>query len=169
MNEADSGWDDDIAKRSVSIRLDGSDIDRVKAIARRLRVRESEVYRFAIKNAIARLAPLQDPELAGASLMPVFVECGAEIAGHFNLDARRLDHIINGEVHDPAQRVAREDIELLAMSGVPNRYLYARLREIAKRPVDPEAVADFLRDYLNEKYVLGDDRTAAAPNADGNR
>jgi hypothetical protein len=160
-HEADD-WDDETSKRSVSIRLDGADVDRVKAIARRLRVRESEVYRYAIKTALAKLAPLQDPKVAGSMLMPMLVDCGSEITQHFNLDARRLDHIVNHDLDNDALRVAREDIDLMAMSAMPDRYLYVRLREIAKRPIDPESVASFLRDYLNEKYVTRND-TAPAP------
>jgi hypothetical protein len=144
---------DSHSKRSVSLRIDHSDFAKVKAIAERLRARESDVFRFAIKIALAKLAPLFDERIAGGNLMPVFIECGAEITSHFNLDARRLEIIINGAAAAEDDRVATDDIELLAMSAMPERYLSIRLKDLAKKPIHPDSVHAALREYLNDKYV----------------
>jgi len=141
------------SKRSVSLRIDEADFDKIRGIAQRLHARDSDVFRFAVKLLLERLAPLYDTRLAGADLMPVFVECGAELIKHFNLDSKRLSRIVNGDVDDAARRVEYEDIELLAMTNMPDRYLYPRLRDVARKPVDPHTVAAALRDYFNDKYV----------------
>src|SRR3974390_3106905 len=77
-------------KQAVSIRLGSADIRKVKRLAKRLGVRDSDVIRFAIKSTLNRVAPLCDPEIRGPSLVPMFVETGAELIQHFELDAFRL-------------------------------------------------------------------------------
>lgn len=155
------------AKRSISMRIDLSDYAKVKAVASRLRARESDVFRFAIKLAMAKLAPLYDSRMTGADLMPVFVECGTELLNHFNLDARRLDAIINGNLDDEQNRVDIEDIDLLAMSTMPERYLLVRLKEIANGHVDAATAHELLADYLLRKYMPGNDTDARDAGAAG--
>ena len=60
--------------------------------------------------------------------MPVLVESGDELIRHFELDAFRLESIIN-ERAEPDQLVDRYDIALLAMSGLREGYLAMRLKE----------------------------------------
>lgn len=143
----------DNAKRSVSLRVSTSDYGRVKAIARRLRTRESHVFRFAIRLALDKLAPLYDPAAKGARLMPVFAECGTSVAGHFQLDARRLAHILNADAEQADRKVDREDVELLAMAGVPERYLAMRLKELLGEEIPPGQAEAVLCRHLGEKYL----------------
>lgn len=103
-------------KRAVSIRMSGSDVSKVKRLAQRLGVRDSDVIRYAVKTMLSRLAPLYDPHVRGRSLVPVFVESGSDLFMHFDLDAMRLDDIINDDADDD-RRVDHEDIQLIAMSG----------------------------------------------------
>ena len=103
-------------KKAVSLRLNVSDIKRVKRISQRLGVRDSDVIRYAIKNLLFKLSPLSDPALKGRSLVPLFLEGGAEIVHHFDLDAQRLGAIINEDV-EAAQAVSLEDLHLIAMTG----------------------------------------------------
>jgi len=67
-------------KRSVSFRIDEADFEKIKAIARRMRTRESDVFRFAIRMTLNKLSLLSDESIKGIDVMPVFVECGADIA-----------------------------------------------------------------------------------------
>jgi len=103
-------------KKAVSLRLNVADIKRVKRISQRLGVRDSDVIRYAIKNLLFKLSPLSDPAVKGCSLVPLFLEGGAEVVHHFDLDAQRLGSIINEDV-EPAQHVSLEDLHLLAMTG----------------------------------------------------
>src|SRR5208283_3570939 len=109
------------------IRLGSGDIRKVKRLADRLGVRDSDVIRFALKWTLNRIAPLCDPQITGPSLVPVFVESGTELILHFELDAFRLEAIINAGV-EPEQRVAHEDVALLALAGSQQPYALLRLR-----------------------------------------
>lgn len=139
-------------KQAVSIRLGESDIRHIKRIARRLGVRDSDIIRFAIKSTLSRVAPLCDPAIKGRNLVPVLVESGDELIRYFELDAFRLENIINSQVDDDRQ-VDRDDIALLAMSGLREEYLVMRLKEGSTAPSDRASATRSLRQYLYDKYV----------------
>lgn len=158
----------DNRKQAVSIRMNSADIRNVKKLARRLGVRDSDIIRFAVKVMLGKLAPLYDPQVRGRSLVPVFVESGTDIFRHFELDAIRLDSIINEGVDDN-YRVEHDDIQLIAMSGIQRSYARLRLSSIgngAAGRTDPgeEELGSSLRRYLYEKYVYrsnGEQRSPA--------
>jgi hypothetical protein len=160
----------DSRKQAVSIRMSAADIRSVKRLAERLGVRDSDVIRFAVKVMLGRLAPLHDLGVRGKSLVPVFVESGTDIFRHFELDALRLDSIIN-QGADPDARVEHDDIQLIAMSGIQQSYARLRLSSIghghgqrangnghdkagrAEKPGEEDELGHSLRKYLYEKYV----------------
>ncbi len=135
----------DSRKQAVSIRMSLSDIRHIKLLAKRLGARESDVLRFAIKTMLERLSPLQDPKAGGRSLVPVFMESGAELMRHFELDAGSLSGIINEGVEDD-RRVEPDDIRLIAQSG--NRRSPLHLGEAETREKS-------LQRYLYDKYFHG--------------
>jgi len=142
-------------KQAVSIRMNSADIRKVKKLAQRLGVRDSDVVRFAVKSMLARLGPLYDPEVKGRNLVPVFVESGAELLRYFDLDASRLEAIINDGV-DALKRVERDDIALLALTGAQEPYAALMLSELnrdERRKSRTGELSDSLRQYLYEKYV----------------
>jgi hypothetical protein len=142
-------------KQAISIRMNAADVRKVKKLAQRLGVRDSDVIRFAVKCMLARLGPLYDPEVKGRNLVPVFVESGSELLRFFELDAARLDAIINGEA-DVTKRVDRDDIALLALSGAQEPYAALMLSELSRDDRKRSRVgqlSDSLRQYLYEKYV----------------
>jgi hypothetical protein len=146
----------EIRKQAVSIRMNGGDVRKVKKLAQRLGVRDSDVIRFAVKSMLARLGPLYDPEVRGRNLVPVFVESGVELLRFFELDAMRLESMIN-EGADPARRVDRDDIELLALTGGQTPYAALKLSELNRGDHDSgdaSQLASSLRQYLYEKYVF---------------
>lgn len=142
-------------KRAVSVRMNSADVRKVKRIAERLAVRDSDVIRFAVKCMLARLGPLYDPDVRGRNLVPVFVESGAELLRFFELDAARLEQLINEGV-ETGKRVDRDDVALLALSSGQEAYAALMLRELnpeeGSRSVVGELAAS-LRQYLYEKYV----------------
>lgn len=140
-------------KRSISLRMNSADLTKVRSIATRLRVRESDVFRFAIKMALARLSPLHDKNIKGTELMPVFVDCGTDMALHFNLDSDRLNDVINGDLEHDESRVCEDDIELMSMAIMPERYLKLKLKELVGQPVERLGVNESLRLYLSDKYL----------------
>ncbi len=149
-------------KQAVSIRLGESDIRNIKRIAKRLGVRDSDIIRFAIKSTLNRVAPLCDPAIRGRNLVPVLVEAGDELIRYFELDAFRLEKIINEQV-DHGRQVDRDDIALLAMSGLREEYLAMRLKDGAGAGPIAVPVTGTLRHYLYDKYVYrGTERNPSA-------
>lgn len=143
----------DNSKRSVSIRINTSDFGRIKAVSKRLKVRESDVFRFLVKVGLAEVAALCDNGADTSDLLAVFASHGRGLVGHFNLNARRLEQIINGDPRSEQRRVEADDLELIALSVLPERYLALRLQELLGRPVSPEDAQDALREYLESKYL----------------
>lgn len=144
-------------KQAVSIRMNGTDVRKVKKLAARLGVRDSDVIRFAVKSMLAKLGPLYDPEVHGRNLLPVFVESGAELLRFFDLDASKLEMIINNGVH-AERRVDRDDIALLALTSAQEPYAALKLSELDRieRPHQTAAeLLESLRQYLYAKYVYG--------------
>ena len=158
-------------KQAVSIRLGESDLRNIKRMAKRLGVRDSDIIRFAIKSTLNRIAPLGDPGIRGRNLVPVLVESGDELIRYFELDAYRLDSIINERV-ETGRQVERDDIALIAMSGLREEYLAMRLTDGNAAPADAALQGHSLRGYLYDKYVYrGNDRSHASANggSDGPR
>ena len=146
----------DDKKQNVSVRLGVSDLQKIKEVAKRLRVRESDVFRFAIKATLTKLIPLHDHTVKGSNLVPAFIECGTELANYFDLDAHRLDAIINDGVEDPTELVESDDIELLAMAGIKENFIYLKLKDLAARQSTPMGPSSLLRQHLYEKYEYSD-------------
>ncbi len=142
----------DQRKQAVSIRLGESDIRNIKRVAKRLGVRDSDIIRFAIKSTLNRISPMCDPAIRGRNLVPVLVESGDDLIRYFELDAFRLESIINDQVEEGRQ-VDRDDIALLAMNGLREEYLVMRLKDGDPSTDDPAPRARSLRGYLYDKYV----------------
>jgi hypothetical protein len=150
-------------KQAVSIRMNAADIRKVKRLALRLGVRDSDVIRFAVKLALTRLGPLYDPEVQGRNLVPVFVEGGGELLRFFDLDAARLDAIINEGIATEA-RVEREDLALLALTASQEPYAALKLSALERvehRGQTPAELSESLRRYLYSKYVYATEVTAS--------
>jgi len=139
--------------RAYSVRLSGSDLRKLKTISERLGVTESELIRFSLRKTLSKLSPLDDEHTKGASLLPVFVEFGDELTTFFDLDAARLEAILSVE-EGMGRQVDREDIGLLLMSGFEDTRLYARLRELTDRTLEPDEVEAEFKNYLYEKYLF---------------
>ena len=149
-------------KQAVSLRLGSGDIRKIKRLAKRLGVRDSDVIRYALKVALAKLAPLCDPGVRGRALMPVFVDTGVEILQHFDLDEENLDRIINEGV-EPGERVEHTDLQLMAMIGMQRGYAKLSLRELqASLATAPQVngehglddtLSTSFRQHLYVKYV----------------
>ena len=154
----------DQRKQAVSIRLSEGDVRNIKRMAQRLGVRDSDIIRFAVKSMLSRIAPLCDDAIRGRNLVPVLVESGDELIRYFELDAYRLDSIIN-EQAGATTRVDRDDIALLAMSGLREQYLVMRMQDGTVVPSEAATPGRSLRNYLYDKYVYRNDelRLAGSP------
>jgi hypothetical protein len=127
-------------KQAISLRLSAGDIRRIKKLADRLGARDSDVVRFAIKMMLHRMLPLTDPGVRGRHLVPVLAEWGPEAIRHFELDATRLEEIVNGDA--PAEQcVEFEDITLLTLVSAQESYAKLSLRALMP-PSSPPAQGD---------------------------
>jgi hypothetical protein len=161
-------------KQAISLRLGTGDIRRIKHLADRLGVRDSDVVRFGIKMMLSRMLPLCDPKIRGRHLVPLLAEWGPEALRHFELDATSLDEIVNGGV-PPEERVDLEDINLLLMVSAQESYAKLSLRALtaaSRPPASGErrdnSPAGAIRRHLYHKYGLvgaGDEAHAAAVKA----
>jgi hypothetical protein len=151
----------DDSKKIVSVRVNQSDLEKIRIVAQRLRVRESKVLRFAIKVLLNQLGPLHDPAARGTDLMPVFADLGDDLTNYFQFDYSRLELIINGNLDDPSKRVDSEDIALVAVNDMPASYRCMKLRELCKQPVNQGSLSETLREYLYGKYI--EDRLSLEP------
>jgi hypothetical protein len=168
----------DSRKQAVSIRMSAGDIRNVKKLAKRLGVRDSDVIRFAVKAMLAKLGPLYDAGVRGRSLVPVFVESGTDMFRYLELDAVKLESIIN-EGAENGSRVDQEDIQLIAMNGIQQSYAKLRLSSMngrnnqagrdAGEHGDGENLVHTLRRYLYEKYVYGNSKDESRETADVGR
>lgn len=159
-------------KQAVSIRMSAADVRKVKRLAERIGARDSDVIRFAVKSMLTRLGPLYDPEAKGRGLVPVFVESGGDVLRFFELDASRLEAIINDGV-EAGKRVDRSDIALLALAGAQEPYAALMLSELNQRNGSsalPGEPSSSLRQYLYDKYVYrgrSEPRAASEPAPNG--
>jgi hypothetical protein len=147
--------------------MNAGDVKKVKRLAGRLGVRDSDVIRFAVKGMLARLGPLFDPEVNGRNLVPVFVESGAEVLRFFEIDAHRLESIINNGV-EADRRVERDDIALLALTGSQEPYAALKLSELnrsERRRQNSVELSESLRQYLYAKYVYRPAAPTESPQA----
>lgn len=153
-------------KRNVSIRLSESDIKKIKDISLRLGIKESELFRFAIKNMLAKLITLSDMSVKGADLIPTWLECGRDLLTHFDIDMGRLDRIFNQDVRVGRSRVDAEDLDLMILSYFNENYAVKKLSELCGISVSAAEVPAALRKYLFEKYVLLKEHASDMPAVD---
>lgn len=145
-------------KQAISLRLGDGDIRRIKQLANRLGVRESDVVRFAIKMMLHRMLPLCDSSVRGRQLVPLLAEVGPEAVRHFDLDADRLEEIVNDGADD-GQRMDLDDITLLTVVSAQESYAKISLRAMLPAAQPPAAgerrdtsPVNAMRRHLYEKY-----------------
>ena len=136
----------------ISVRLSKTERRKIKATAKKLQVRSSDVVRYAIRTALTRLSAFHNPELCGTALMPTVIEHCNELNRHFDLDADKLDEIINAETKEMEKLVARKDIELLALCGMSVDVIQKRFQQVTGIELEKNEVNQFMKNYLAEKY-----------------
>jgi hypothetical protein len=135
----------------ISLRLVDSDRAAVQAIATRLFVRESDIYRFAINYLLNRFGCFFDEECTGSDLLLALIEIREELNHTLGLKKHQLEKVINGKNLHPDKYVAMCDIELLLM---PQNLLKQQLIKFYGTPRDKLNTEEWLKDYIIEKYKL---------------
>lgn len=145
-------------KQNISVRLSESDIRKIKGISERLGVKESELFRYIIRNALARLLPFQQDGMSGVDLIPALLDSGVELAQRLDIDSDRLEVIVNEGISDQNRRVAKEDLDLLALLGndACREYLAYKLGERMDKSVEDKNIEESFKGYLYGKYLAGE-------------
>ncbi len=145
------------SKQMISVRLVESDRMAVKAIANRLLIRESDVYRFAVNYFLNRFDCLANPSCQGSDLLLPFCELRQELSHTIAMKKHLLERIFNNSAVNPDKYVAMSDIELLLL---PAHLLKQRLLKLQRAPSaavkDSADVEDRLKGYFIEKYGLNE-------------
>lgn len=140
-------------KQHVSVRLAEADHRKMKDISRRLGVRESDLFRFIIKNSLNKLLPFQDDQIRGADLIPALLDCGQDLARYFDLDSEQLDQIVNaGLSQEESKRIDKGDLDILALAGSSDHYARLKLAALSNVPMQDTDLVGALKLYLCQKY-----------------
>src|SRR3990167_5420115 len=140
-------------KKNVSLRMSPNDIDKIRHIADRLGVKESDVLRFSVKQMLTRLAPFQEDSYHGVDLMPALLEVGQDMVRFFELGVEQLNEIVNQGIAESGRCIDPEDLKLLALSSANGKY--ARLKLSGESHIEVSDEEGF-RDYFLEKYFRTD-------------
>ena len=135
------------------MRLSESDHMKIKRIAKRLGVRDSDIFRFAIKTTLAKLSPLDRYDRTGKEVISAFIQSGKELANFFSFDADTLEAIINNGSTPEENHIELRDIELIAMSALPDHYLQSKINELVDAEIANTGIDNALREYLYKKYL----------------
>jgi hypothetical protein len=136
-------------KQAVSLRLSGNDLRKLKVVSERLGVSDSDVLRYALTTTLNRIGPLCDPGTRGADLIPALVASGPDFIRHFDLDAARLEQVINtGAPSD--RRVAREDLVALCFAASNPEFSWSKVG----RPMSLEVGGDALRSVTGSPKAI---------------
>jgi Glu-tRNA(Gln) amidotransferase subunit E-like FAD-binding protein len=104
------------AMRIVSVRMPVTDYGRLRALAKRLRVRESVAFRLVLQLALRRLESFYDGRLQGHALLPTLAEFGDSLARE-GLDAERMTDALNRELGPDEPRLSVAEVRA-ALQGV---------------------------------------------------
>lgn len=143
-------------KKNISVRLSESDLRRLKDIASRLRVKDSDLFRFAVKMMLSRMMPLLRQDMKGIDVLLTILDAGGEMLRYFEFDSHQIDKIVNCD-SDKEKRIAMDDIDLVAIAMLNQNYLKTQLVEMGEVQSTSQNPVAVLRDYLYKKYCpLGD-------------
>ncbi len=146
---------EDNAKRSVSIRINTSDYGRMKRLARRLRVRESVMFRYVMKAGLAELQPLLGALDDRRRALTLLAHLGPDLVHQFNLDTSRLRAVLERAPLGP-RVIGDEELDLVVLAARAPAEALHRLATLLGRPIDAVGLRQALRDYLSSRPVDAD-------------
>lgn len=138
-------------KKNISVRLTDSDLRSLKSLSTRLDIKESDLFRYAVKTAMHKVMPLLHRDLAGPEFLMALLDCGEEMLKHFEFDTHQLGKIVNSDQSQQIQ-VSVEDIELVAIAAVNEAYLVKRLIELGQDVPSKDFAYECLQSYIKDKY-----------------
>lgn len=140
-------------KKNISVRLSESDLRRLKDIATRLQVKDSDLFRFAVKLMLSQMMPLLRKDMRGIDVLLTLLDAGGEMLRYFEFDSHQIDKIVNKGI-DEDRRISMDDIDLVAIAMLNQTYLKAQLLEMGVLEKGGDNPVAALRHYLYSKYCL---------------
>lgn len=140
-------------KKNISVRLSESDLRRLKDISSRLGVKDSDLFRFAVKLTLSRMMPLMRQDIRGIDVLLTMLDAGGDMLRYFEFDSHQIDRIVNSDVSEE-KRVSMDDIDLVAIAMLNQTYLKAQLIEMGVMSDKSESPVNALRNYLHRKYCM---------------
>lgn len=153
----------DDAKRSVSFRMYTSDYGRLRCMSSELRVGESVVFRFLLRVALEKCAPLYDRNASAEQRLELFADLGPEFATYFNFDVDELKSIFQPSGRQSQLEIDDEDLDLVAGFGISRSLVRQRIEKIIDRETADESLHDVLKAYLVQKYLTNGKCAAVRP------
>ena len=141
----------DDARRSVSVRINTSDYGRLKAIAGRLGVRESDVFRHLVRIGIARLMRVLYSNEPQSSRYRLLVSLARELGEDFGLSVQECVALLR-QPSVPGLMLDDNDLHLVALSASHPQQACAVLTAELGEIVEPAALVARLGRYLEEKH-----------------
>lgn len=138
-------------KQVVSIRIEDTKREQVQALAARLHIRESSIYRMAISYTLNRLSYLLDKNINGSDLIPLIFEIREDLYSNLGINKRQLFSIINSGNTVSENFVAMMDIELLL---TPPHKLKSQLARLGENTNNDDSEETGLKNYLFKKYNI---------------
>ncbi len=142
----------DNAKRSVSVRISTSDYGRLKSAAKRLRMRESDIFRHVLRLGLARLLPLLESTSANDDFFRMIARVGTEFGKGSWMDTSQGIALFRRLLKPSGTELQEFDLELIYLAGTHPKHVQHYLSQVLQREVEEASVVATLGDYLDEKY-----------------
>ena len=142
----------DDARRSISVRIKLSELGRLKAIAKRLETRESNVFRYVLRIGLARLTNVLDGVVVPAQRWRLLIQLVGELSNDFGMDARACLDLLNSVSSGSMGDLAPEDLELVNLAAKHPRVVLEYLERLTGGPVAATNLVASLGEYLQAKY-----------------
>ena len=139
-------------KEMTAVRLDPADRRKLKVLAKRLKLNEADLLRYAVKLVLEDFAPLSDHAKEGAELLAAFLDHPLEKLRWLDLDANRIDQIMHADLQNPKLRVDKDELGMLiAGYATPAYREWVTGINTGKDTVPFECTS--ARAFLHQKYV----------------
>lgn len=155
----------DDAKRSVSFRMYTSDYGRLRCMSNELRVGDSAVFRFLLRIALEKCAPLYDRNASAAQRLELLADLGPEFATYFKFGVDELKAVFQCTDRHGQGVIDDEDFDLVAAFGISRSLVRKRVEKIMGRETSHEDLHDVLRHYLVTKYLANPGSVATRSSA----
>ena len=107
-----------------------------------------------MRRSLKTVGPLYQNDTRRSEIIDVLMEDNGELISEFNLDTDKIGQLFDQVCAQDRERLDEDDLELLAMVNMPEKFLALRLSEILGHKIEPADIMTTLDKYLENKYGL---------------